>query len=478
MFAVTTSSIRALLLRWLLVPLVVIWLACTIFASYNTIEQSNENFDGQLLNSADSVVARMHVKNGKLTAELPPAVKSIMEHNDQDEFYFQVAKPDGTLLIANNNLPPPMTDIPLDQYRFQTVTYKGAHLRLACMNVKLDEGGLDNVILQAGETQLTRKAMANQIVVTAVGPDTLMIVFFFLAIWFGVGRGLQPLHELQATLKSRNQYDLGPLNFDGVPAELRPLVGALNDLFGRLQTDLEAQRRFVADAAHQLRTPVAGLKTYVGLGQKRLSTGESQLVFQQLDQGVNRIAHLVNRLLSLAKAERKQIDSAHQRLDLNLIAEEATAEFVNQTIEKHLDLSFKPDPKPAMVIGDAAGLRELIVNLVENAVLYTPPEGKVEVSVIREDEKIKLLVDDTGPGIPLAERTRIFDRFYRILDNSSNGCGIGLAIVQEIAKSHGAEVVVKEGATGSGAQFCITIQAATESPQDLPLAVTSERQSR
>jgi two-component system sensor histidine kinase TctE len=460
------------------VPLVLIWLACTIFASYNTIKLSNQNFDGQLLNSADSVLARLHVKNNKLSAELSPAVQSMLEHNDQDEFYFQVAKPDGTLLIANNNLPPPVTDVPLDQYRFQTVTYKGAHLRVACMNVKLDEAGLDNVILQVGETQLTRKAMANQIIVTAVGPDTLMIVFAFLAIWFGIGRGLQPLHELQTTLKSRNQYDLRPLNFEGVPAELRPLVNALNDLFGRLQTDLEAQRRFVADAAHQLRTPVAGLKTYVGLGQKRLSTGESQLVFQQLDQGVNRIAHLVNRLLSLAKAERKHIDSAHQCLDLNLIAEEATAEFVNQTIEKHMELSFKPNPSPAMVIGDAASLRELIVNLVENAVLYTPPEGKVEVSVIRENEKIMLKVDDTGPGIPPEERSRIFDRFYRILDNGNNGCGIGLAIVQEIAKSHGAEVVVNEGPSGSGAQFCVTIQAATEAPQDALLAVASERQSR
>jgi len=218
----------------------------------------------------------------------------------------------------------------------------------------------------------------------------------------------------------------------------------------RLGEDLQSQRRFVANAAHQLRTPLAGLKTYIGFGKRMPPPDEMRLVLDQLDRGTDRMTHLVNRLLSLARAEPTAGDAqSYSMLDLNSVASASTAELIAESIERNVELSFEGSACPAHVIGDAASLKELVTNLVENAVRYTQAGGAVTVRVV-DRGNIQLIVEDNGPGIPAHERERVFERFYRILGSDVDGSGLGLSIVSEIAHSHDAKVSLSDGAFGHG----------------------------
>jgi two-component system, OmpR family, sensor histidine kinase TctE len=234
---------------------------------------------------------------------------------------------------------------------------------------------------------------------------------------------------------------------------VRPIVGALNELLDRLREDIESQRRFVANAAHQLRTPLAGLKTYVTLSRRISKDARVGDLMEQVDRGVDRMSHLVNRLLSLAKAEPRSTSPQLLPVELNEIASAATEQLVGEAIDKRVELAFEPSSSGCTVSGDAESLRELVQNLVENAVRYTPSGGEVIVSVVAEP-KPAVVVEDSGPGIPVDERDRVFERFYRG-DTEEAGSGLGLAIVREIAAHHGAIVTIVDNDRHQGTRITV-----------------------
>jgi len=280
-------------------------------------------------------------------------------------------------------------------------------------------------------------------------------------VWYAIGRGLAPLSALRREIENRSHRDLSALPEDPAPQEVRPLIRAMNDLLQRLSKTLAAQQRFIADAAHQLRTPVAGIKTQTELAIRESQSGNAQIPLHQLHVATEQTTRLINQLLSLARAE-PGTERAHftERLDLNKLVREAATDWVPRALARNIDLGFDSPLESAMIEGDAFLLREMLNNLLDNAIRYTQSGGQVTVRIVPDAANIMLSVEDNGPGIPESERERVFERFYRVLGTGVDGCGLGLAIVREIAQRHGGEVTLGQGASGRGTLVRITFPPA------------------
>lgn len=454
-------SIRKQLLAWLLIPLCSLLVLGTLFAFALAYTVANYTYDRALLNTADSVVARLRWKSGTVTVDMPPAAQAILRYSDEDKVYYQVLRQDGERISGDALIPGPILNPLSDQPGFRNANLNGVDIRIArlrCPNPH--DPGDQAVLVQVAETLTGRTNLTRILFTSIVAPQIILILLGSLAVWFGIGRGLTPLRRIQQAVQTRNPQDLSPVVFDAVPVEVKPLVQSINGLLERLRGEIEAQRRFTANAAHQLRTPLAGLRTYSGLAQRITGESKVQELIEQIDRGIDRMVHLVNRLLSLAKAEPSAENIGNFiKLDLNFIASDATADLVETALSKEIDLSFEASPTPALIMGDKESLRDLAMNLIENAVLYTQSGGTVVVRV-SNGSHVELTVEDNGPGIPVEERGKVFERFYRILGNDAPGSGLGLAIVREIASTHSATVQMKDGFNHNGTIICVSFAAA------------------
>jgi len=421
-----------------------------------SVQLANDAFDRELLNSADSVAARVKVVDGKIAVDLPPAAQAILRYNNKDRFYYQVATEAGRN-IAGDDIPLPAQESKPDQPFFRYDNLKGSPVRILALTVQGPSGISEPILVQVAETLSSRKQLVDQIIATVVLPQIALIALGVLAVWVGVANGLKPLSELRSAISSRNRSDLRAVDGSLAPLEVRPLVAAINELLDRLREDVESQRRFVANAAHQLRTPLAGLKTYVGLAQRLSDDDRLTVLLAQVNSGVDRMSNLANRLLSLAKAEPRSARPVLSSVELNEIASDATGQLVAEAIGKRIELALEPSADACYVQGDAESLRELVQNLVENAVRYTPSGGEVTVAVFTK-EIPKITVEDSGPGIPKEQRNLVFERFYRGPDCNEPGSGLGLAIVKEIAANHGAVLTISERTDGSGTRVTVEFE--------------------
>jgi two-component system sensor histidine kinase TctE len=256
---------------------------------------------------------------------------------------------------------------------------------------------------------------------------------------------------LRRQIESRSHRDLTPLDEPGAPREVRPLVHAINALMERLQRAMVAQQKFIADAAHQLRTPLAGLKTHAELALREDSLSGMRDRVHALMLATDRSTHLARQLLALARAEPEAGSAAPMAaIDLNALAKKVTSEWVPRAIERRIDLGANTEPSVVPIRANAVLVQELLGNLIDNALRYTPPGGRVTVRVEACGDRARLSVEDNGPGIPPAERSRVFDRFQRLGESGTEGCGLGLAIVREIAELHGARIDLGEGPDNRG----------------------------
>jgi two-component system sensor histidine kinase TctE len=302
-------------------------------------------------------------------------------------------------------------------------------MRMVALRVPVQPGtGKGTVQILVAERVTVRRDFAGQIILRMVLPQAVLIFAAALAVWYGIARGLAPLAHLRREIEQRSHRDLSALPEEQAPQEVRPLIRAMNDLLQRLGAAIAAQQRFIADAAHQLRTPLAGLQTQTELALRQSQNGGVDESLQQLRIATEQTTRLVNQLLSLARAEPgAQRSFAMEPLELDRLVREATTEWGNDFL-----------------------LREMLNNLLDNAIRYTQPGGQVTVCVTAREGRVVLSVEDNGPGIAESERERVFERFYRVLGSGVEGCGLGLAIVREIAQSHGAEVKLRPGPAGAG----------------------------
>ena len=362
------------------------------------------------------------------------------------DFIVQVWNPRGALVYLSNQ----GIVLPQSGTGFQTVAVRGEDWRVYTLEQQ------DKSIQVAAPVSL-RQDRASAMALRILVPLGASIPLFALLIWLLVTRELRPLEDIARAIRRRKPSSLDPLPASGLPEEVVPMVSELNDLLGRLRDAIETQKRFTADAAHELRSPLTALQLQIELLQRAGSAAERQEAVASLRSGAQRASRLVEQLLTMARLEpgmERAAQDAYTEVDLADIAAGVVAEIEPLAEAKAIELRLgRLDP--AAVLGDAAALHALARNLVDNAIRYTPPGGLVLISVTNQDEQVFLQVDDTGPGIPAEERERVFDRFYRGPGGGPDGSGLGLSIVKQVADAHRAGISLGEADHGTGLRVTV-----------------------
>ena len=448
-----TNSIRGRLLLWLLVPLGSI-LFIGEFVDFNSANSpADDAYDHALVDAALAISAHLRLDNSRVIVDLPNQTDLALRADRLDKIFISVLAPDGALLYGDGNLLPDesLTEAESEPDFFDS-THDGLPIRVAVL--RHDVKGGPAVIIQVAETMKKRELTASKIFWATLIPDSLNALVTILIVIFGVKKGLAPVDDISAQIRSRSANDLHPIALQQTPRELMPLVIALNRLFALLLEASAAQQRFVSNAAHQLRTPLAGLQTQLELlaGDPSLSADKSKI--DRMLHATGRLTHLIHQLLMLAKAKPAgALAYELDQVDLKELIEQSAESFVDQALERNIDLGFELDH--AQATGNAWLLRELLANLVDNALRYTPHGGTVTVRCGMRGDEPFIEVEDNGPGIPKDEREKVFDRFYRLAESPDDGCGLGLAIVKEIVDLHGANISILDGAQ-QGVLFRVT----------------------
>jgi two-component system sensor histidine kinase TctE len=325
---------------------------------------------------------------------------------------------------------------------------RGTEVRIAYTWVEfVNRPGSQPALVQVGESLDARAQLANEIVRGMIVPQFVVLPVAVVLVWFGLSRGLRPLAALRARIRARRPDDLSPIDVSAAPEEVLPLIESFNDLLSRLEQNLATQKRFIADAAHQMKTPLAGMRTQAELALRETNAQQLRRSLQQIASSTDRATHLINQLLSLARAEHQATDlGAFEAVDLAQLARDQVREWVPQALARGIDLGYEGVAQPLRIVGMPLMLRELLKNLIDNALRYAPsgsvPPASVTVRVRTAGSSAFLEVEDTGPGIPESDRAHVFERFYRVLGTNVDGSGLGLAIVRETAEQHDALVRV------------------------------------
>jgi two-component system sensor histidine kinase TctE len=449
------DSLRAKLLRWLLVPLSLLFVLDAIGSYFIATNVAGAVYDGELMEIARELGLHVHAGTRGLVFDLPAAAERTLLLDQYDKVYYAVRSPGG-LLVGNPELTPP-SPLPTGETAYYDAALDGDRIRVAVLRTAAgNESGGSDFTVQVAETLTKRHLLAEKILVSVILPQLLLILLAGVLVWIGVAHGLAPLRHLQAAVAARSHLDLSPVTAPDAPREVDPLMHAINDLMARLHKVLDFQSRFIADAAHQLRTPVAGLKAHIEVALREDDIPQVRRALAHLYTGVERLARLVAQLLSLARNEPNTIVKLNfAPLDLNRLAFEIATEWVPEAYKKEIDLGFEGAEHPVMIYGDAMRLTELLNNLLDNAIRYTRAGGRVTVRVPRSGAP-RLSISDDGPRIPVAERQRVFERFHRLLGSHADGSGLGLAIVHEIATLHDARITLEDDADGEGNIFTVT----------------------
>jgi two-component system sensor histidine kinase TctE len=442
-------SLRAHLLRMLLPPIAALLGFGAVIAYYPTIEPASGAYDQSLVDIGIALGSHIDRAGGGFRLELPPAVEQVLRADRYDTVYYRVDDPDGQPIAGDVDLPLPAETAA--GLQFYDSSYQGRTVRAVRMPAQC--GGTTCSVVVA-ETTVKRARMAREILFSNVLPETLIALATVLIVWFGVKRGLAPLARLSEEIKQRSPSDLRALDAGKAPEETRPLIGALNGLLEQVAATQRNQQRFLADAAHQLRTPLAGLQAHTELALSQPMPGEVRNQVQQVHEATIRTARLANQLLALARAEPGGHAEPQGSVDLKAMVEGTADEWVHRALQRDLDLGF--DLQPASVRGNEFLLREALANLLHNAVEYSPRGAHVTVRTGTREGGPFLEVEDEGRGIPLPERERVLDRFYRVPGTPGTGSGLGLAIVREIVSGHDADMVISDGAEGRGCRVAIT----------------------
>ncbi|MDF2641293.1 MAG: sensor histidine kinase TctE [Pseudomonas sp.] len=444
------DSLRWRLLWNLALLLVVLMLASGMSAYWNGREVADTAYDRTLLASARTIAAGLTQRDGTLSADIPYVALDTFAYDSEGRIYYQVNDIHKKLISGFENLPSPPPGTPrTDDYpalaSFYNGRYLGQDVRVVSLLKPVSEPGMNGIAeIRVAETQEARVGMARSLMA-----DTLLRLGMLgggalLLVWFTVSAALRPLERLRNAVEERQPDDLRALPMVEVQHELRPLVNALNHFTERLRLQFERQAQFIADAAHELRTPLAALKARVELGLREQDPMQWRHTLEAAAQGTDRLTHLANQLLSLARIEngaRAIAEGGAQELDLSQLARELGMVMAPLAHARGVALALEAE-KPVVLRGEPTLLNELVSNLIDNALAHTPAGGNV---VLRVYEPGVLEVEDDGPGIPLADRDLVFERFYRRNPHSS-GSGLGLAIVGEICRAHLAQISLHDGA--------------------------------
>ncbi len=430
-------SIRKRLLLWQLTALALVGIGAslaTYWLAWNSFQKAR---DHELEQIAYTVVR--HGLEGDDDDEI-----------DRGQFVSQIWDTNGELVYSSSDpVMPRQTRMGLNEFSWQGERWRAYTLTA------------QGLIIQVGHLARAGNERLRIVIGPVLLPLALLMPLLGIAIWLTVSRSLAPMQQIRQELDKRESNTLTPIPLADLPSEIAPMVAAMNDLFVRLHEAIESQRRFVADAAHELRTPLTALRLQAQIAERTADATERAEALARLDAGITRAGHLIEQLLALARLEPESQGKRSQAIALDELARQVVADHSSQAEAKGIDLGLLR-AEPATIDGNPTTVRTLLDNLVDNAIRYTPPAGgRVDVSVETHAREVRLIVADNGPGIPRAERDKVFERFYRLAGADTPGSGLGLSIVQRAAEQHDARVSLDD-TPGGGLKVTVAFPSAQQ----------------
>ncbi len=488
-------SLYAEVLDFVFAPLAILWPLSVAGSFVIARSRADAPFDRALEERLRALANHVEITARANVGPGIAAPDSLFAPPGGDRLVYSIRGASGQLIAGSADLPVPKSNVAwegaaIDQEDIEreTIPFRGEDWRLArtwmfpktpaatdgaagSASAGLAPGDIQGLLmLQVAEPTSQRTALANEILRGIFMPQFLVLPLAILLVWFALARGLRPLRQVQGRIHDRDPNDFSPIDPRGAPEEIAPLVSAFNGLLGRLEVSVAAQRRFIGDAAHQLKTPLAGLRTQAELALGADDANELRTSLRMIAGSAERSARMVSQMLALARAENLREAAPFQRIDLTELSREVISDWVPNALAAGIDLGFEGLPLEVPVDGNPVLMREALNNLLDNALRYTPRGNSVTVRVLATPEHHIVEVEDCGRGIAPEDQARIFDRFYRVLGgDESSGSGLGLAIVREIAEQHGATISVTspvpDGAGGKprrGSRFTITFPTASD----------------
>ncbi|MGM9483467.1 sensor histidine kinase [Roseateles sp. NT4] len=433
-----SRSLHRQLLLWLLLPQIVLWLVAAFGAYRLASRHADELVDTSLLQAARALARQIKPTASGLFVDLPRSAQDILAADPDDRVMYMVSSPPGQLLLGDARMPPPPRQPALNEPVYFNTTVPEA-MRVVSLDLHLGAAGAADSTLrvQIARSSAPRDLLARRMLLDTALPLSLLIALMSMVVWAGIRKGLKPLAELQQQVEGRRADALDPVQLRAAPPEVSALAGAVNELLGQVQHSLATQRRFISDAAHQLRTPLAGLKSQTELALEATTDPALRQRLERVHESAVRGARLVSQLLVLARAEPEAVAAqGWGPVDCGRLVHEVTAEWVPRALAAGCDLGVEVVDEGSSVQGVELLLREALVNLIDNALRYAGAGATITVRLRRAGDDVWLDVEDNGPGLTPELRERAFERFVRGA-TTGEGCGLGLAIVREIAERHG-----------------------------------------
>jgi two-component system sensor histidine kinase TctE len=469
------GSLRGQLLRWLIVPLVGLVALNAVSLYRDALDAADTAYDRSLLASTRALAERVSVRDGKVVADVPYVALDSFETDTLGRIYYRVGGLQGETVSGYDDLPPVPKNVPRSELypalvRFYHADYNGEPVRIAALLQPVYDDSMRGIaLIQVGETLDARRALSRRILLNTLVRQALMVLAVATLVWFAVRLVLQPLMRLKQVVETRELADLSDVDASLVHREVRPLVAAMNGTMARMQTLIASQRRFIADASHQLRTPLTVLKTQAELALRENDPAAMQAIVRSIAATTDSTVHLANRLLTLARIEHGSGSARTAPVSLAALAQQVGLELALPAVQKGVDLALEAgDGEDSTVLGQELLLHELLSNLADNAIQYTPSGGSVLLRVRRVDANVLLEVQDSGPGLAEEEYDKVCMPFYRAeaaLETNPGGTGLGLAIVRDIASLHGATLTMGRADDGRGLKVEVSFAAATTRPR-------------
>ncbi len=446
-------SISRQLVLWLAVPLMLLALCGALIHYFNNVAPGIITSDRRLKESANAIMAHLSIKAGR--ADLQSGTDNSPRLPAADEAIYAIRDPEGRLLLGDPRLPMvPMTG---ESSQLFAIIQVGSR-NVRSLTTRFDTAG-GVALITVADVKASAEPAARYGLMSTLLWDFVQLDLTLVLIWMGIQFGLRPIRKLRDDIAARSPYDLRPIDESSVPREIAPVAVTLNRLFATVRSSVQSQQQFIANTAHQLRTPITGLQAQLDLLMAEAAARPIQGRLQILQEGIRQLAHSANQLLSLARADPTvNVSTKPQTVELDALVGEITARFFDRALQLNIDLGV--DVQRVSMQADPALLDDLLSNLIDNALKYTPAAGRVTVSALLVGGRPVLSVEDTGPGIAEADRQRVRQRFYRVPNSPGHGSGLGLAIVDEIARLYGGSLHIGAPATaGSGTLVQVSFPA-------------------
>ena len=460
-------SLRRTLLIVLL-PGMLLVVCAQLWLTWRTaVDAANAAYDRSLLGAIKSIDANISTESGGLSVELPYPMLEFFELTASGDVHYRVATEDGLVEIGNADLPPPLRPLATGMPQFNETSYFGDPVRLGSYARVLDrplagQPAPQRVVIQVAESLRAREQFIRTLVLQALARDVVLVVVAGVLLVVAIGWAVNPLARLHNEVRSRSPQDMTPIAYTGIPADVQPLIEAINHHVERTRRLTEGRRRFIDDASHQLRTPLTTLTTQLGFALREPDPAKLRDALAALKAQLDETIRQTNQMLMLARAD--TVEVTFEPVDILALAGEVTRVWWAEARARDIDLGLDAANGPVLVSAHAGLLKEALSNLLHNAIRYTSSGGHVTVHVGASDGEARLTVVDNGPGIPEAELPRAGERFFRASTANQPGSGLGLAIVRSIAERHGGRLELRNGQDGRGLAASIVLPLAEARP--------------